>query len=298
MAKYLIIFGAGASFGSDSNNVPPLGSGLFSALQQFNPNDWGKIDGDLANSFQSDFEAAMPKVNSHALPPLQRVMADYFFRFQPTHNSLYYKLANLIAQKTWDGAFVTLNYERLLEISLLAAKINPFDKNTTTEKFIELCLPHGACNLFCESVKGLASAISFAGLNVQTNGPIIGIRDTNTFQQRIQNDAFPPVMSYFEPSKRTTSGANFIEAQRKRFIDLVNEAEKIAIVGLRVREHDKHIWEPLSKTKAKLIYCSGKSAGEEFSKWLEKNRNEKNDVILNSYFQDEFDNIIGELELQ
>ncbi|OGF30580.1 hypothetical protein A2533_04200 [Candidatus Falkowbacteria bacterium RIFOXYD2_FULL_35_9] len=298
MAKYLIIFGAGASFGSDSNNVPPLGSGLFSALQKFNPNGWGKIDGDLANSFQSDFEATMPKVNSHALPPLQRVMADYFFRFQPTHNNLYYKLANLIAQKTWDGAFVTLNYERLLEISLLAAKINPFDKNTTTEKFIELCLPHGACNLFCESVKGLASAVSFAGLNVQTNGPIIGIRDANTFQQRIQNDAFPPVMSYFEPSKRTTSGANFIESQRKRFAELVEGAEKIAIIGLRVREHDKHIWEPLSKTNAKIIYCAGNSAGDEFKKWSNKNREIKTDLlVLNSYFNEGFEELMKSIDL-
>lgn len=214
MAKYLIIFGAGASFGSDTSNTPPLGSDLFRALQQFNPDGWGKIDGELANSFKSDFEGAMTSVNSHALPPLQRAMAAYFFRFQPTQNNLYYKLSRLIAGKDWNGALVTLNYERLLETSLLAVKINPFDRNAHEMKFIELCLPHGGCNLFCESVKGLANAISFAGLNVQTNGPIIGIRDATIFQQRIQNDAFPPVMSYFEPSKRTTSGANFIEGQR------------------------------------------------------------------------------------
>lgn len=297
MARYIIIFGAGASFGSDTSNTPPLGSNLFRALQQFNPDGWGRIDGELATSFQADFEAAMPSVNSHALPPLQRAMAAYFFQFQPTTNNLYYKLAQRIAGKNWDGSFVTLNYERLLEISLLAAKINPFDRNAHETKFIELCLPHGGCNLFCESVKGLASAVSFAGLNVQTNGPIIGIRDATIFHQRIQNDAFPPVMSYFEPSKRTTSGANFIQEQRKRYEDLVNKAEKILIVGLRVREHDEHIWKPLSNAKATLIYCSGNSASEEFKKWANKNRNGKVDKVLAQYFSESFDQIIEELEL-
>lgn len=297
MAKHVIIFGAGASFGSDKTNTPPLGSNLFSALQQFNPDGWGRIDGELANAFQSDFEGAMTSVNSQALPPLQRAMAAYFFRFQPTQNSLYYKLSLLIAEKDWSGALVTLNYERLLEISLLVAKINPFDRNAHEEKFIELCLPHGGCNLFCESVKGLASAVSFSGLNVQTNGPIIGIRDTIIFQQRIQNDAFPPVMSYFEPSKRTTSGVNFIEGQRKRYEDLVNNAEKVIIVGLRIREHDEHIWKPLSNTKATLIYCSGNSAGEEFKKWAYKNRNGKIDKVLMQYFDESFDQLIKELEL-
>lgn len=298
MTKYLIIFGAGASFGSDNNNVPPLGSDLFFALQRFNPDGWGKIDGNLANSFQFDFETTMPLLNPHTMPPLQRAMAAYFFRFQPTQNSLYYKLANLIFQKAWDGALATFNYERLLEISLIAAGIQPFIRNAPNHKKpIELCIPHGACHIFCQAVRGSAQGISFSGPNITTNGPVEVIADPQVFQNRIVNDAFPPVMSYFEPAKRTTSGANFIEAQRIRFADLVDKAKKIAIIGLRVREHDKHIWEPLSKTNAKLIYCSGKSAGDEFSRWLEKNRNGKNDVILNSYFQDEFDNIINELEL-
>lgn len=299
MAKYLIIFGAGASYGSDNNNVPPLGSNLFSILQRFNPNGWGKIDGDLANSFQSDFEASMPLLNPHAMPPLQRAMAAYFFQFQPTQNSLYYKLANLIFQKTWDGALVTFNYERLLEISLMAAGVQPFIGNAPEHKKpIELCIPHGSCHIFCQAVRGSAQGISFSGLNITTNGPVEVIKDQQTFQNRIIIDTFPPVMSYFEPSKRTTSGANFIEAQRKRFAELVDKAEKIAIIGLRVREHDKHIWEPLSKTSAKIIYCAGNFAGDEFRKWSSENRNNKVDsLILNSYFKEGFSEIVKSIDL-
>jgi hypothetical protein len=34
---YLILLGAGASYGSSAHLVPPMGSGLFKELQRFNP---------------------------------------------------------------------------------------------------------------------------------------------------------------------------------------------------------------------------------------------------------------------
>ena len=44
MAKYLIIFGAGASYGSDTGGlIPPLGAQLFDELARYNPNGWGSI---------------------------------------------------------------------------------------------------------------------------------------------------------------------------------------------------------------------------------------------------------------
>ncbi len=42
---------------------------------------------------------------------------------------------------------------------------------------IELNLPHGCCHLFCESARGVAGAVSFAGLNVEINGEIKIISD-------------------------------------------------------------------------------------------------------------------------
>ena len=71
----LILFGAGASYGSDTSDTPPLGASLFAALQQFNPDAWGAIKGAAGEVFRSDFEEGMRQLgeaNSHALPPLQR----------------------------------------------------------------------------------------------------------------------------------------------------------------------------------------------------------------------------------
>lgn len=303
MAKNLIIFGAGASYGSDVDSItPPLGANLFDGLVSYNPNGWGQINGKLANDFKVDFEAGIVKLsqqNSHSLPVLQRVMAAYFFNFVPRSTNLYYLLAKKISETNWSGALVTLNYERLLELSLSAADIQPYIGSPPLNniKALELCLPHGCCHLFCESVRGSAGMISFAGMNVSTNGPIKAIGDSLEFKQRIQSDAFPPVMSYFEPDKHTTSGNNFILAQRQRFSELILEANTIILVGIHVREYDRHVWTPLASTKAKLVYLSGQKAGEEFFAWKNKCRKNEQDVIVSCYFKEGFSDLLKYVDL-
>lgn len=301
MSGKIIIFGAGASHGSDSSDlVPPLGENLLDQLARFNPPGWGKIPQEQFGLFQKDFEEGMREFGlkyPHALPPLQRAMAAFFFNFIPTTGSLYIKLAQRIKNKNWEGVLATFNYERLLELSLSYAQIRPvINKEPDSQSEIELVLPHGCCHLFCEAVRGSASGISFSGFGVSTDGPIRVIPNSQEFQQRIVSDAFPPVMSYFEPSKRTTSGVSFIKNQRERFANLVKQADKIGIVGLRVREHDLHIWEPVANSSAKIIYLSGASAGEEFRTWAIKN-NKEDYTILPYYFNDGFEDFCSSLDL-
>lgn len=299
MVKDLIIFGAGASHGSEDVNfwdgsalikkVPALGCDLFDDLQRFDPKGWGMIDGKLAAEFNKDFEKGMQFLSngdSFQMPPLQRVMADYFFRFLPGKQNLYIKLAERIKNTKWDGVLVTFNYERLLEISLCHVGLKvlcclsqqELDAQKTGET--ELCLPHGCCHLFC-SVKG--HGVSFSK-GVCTSGKILPINNFPEFLNRIKTDSFPPTMSYFEPQKQTATGVNFINQQRNRMKELVKEAENIVIIGIRVREHDVHIWDPLKKTDAKIIYCSGKESGEEFNVWRCKYRRDKCDVVINDFF--------------
>lgn len=310
--KNLIIFGAGASFGAgsasfgwDTSNpsekVPALGNALFFDLQRFNPEGWGKLSEEFAHEFKADFEKGIKKLSeesSHFLAPLQRAMAAYFFNFRARTNNLYIRLANKIKAASWDGAIVTLNYERLLEQSLCHVEMRPICGSIPEKpEDIELCFPHGCCHIFCDSVQGSSKGVSF-GIGVSTAGKISIIANPQDFFARIQKDAFPPVMSYFEPLKRTATGTNFIESQQSRFQALVDGAENIAIIGIQVRPHDKHIWNPLSKTNAKIIYCSGQAGGEVFDDWTTKERNKKNDIILYKYFADAFDEICGHLEIE
>lgn len=287
----LIIFGAGASTGSDANGVPPLGSGLFTELAIYAPNAWGALTQEQKNTLVSDFEAGMElisKENSHALPILQRAMAAYFFKFQPLTTNLYYKLAQKIKSAKWVGAIATLNYERLLEISLIDAGIRPVIGQSSTLDTTELCLPHGACHIFCQGIRASASGVSFSGVGVVFDGPVSVIAEPSAHRNEIESNAVPPVMSYFQPNKETSAGRNFITNQRNRFAQLVTEAKKIVIVGMKLRTHDTHIWEPIKKAGAEILYCSGKTAGVEYQIWSANNRQGKNDTILNGHFSNHF----------
>lgn len=301
MANSLILFGAGASYGSDSIGTPPLGAALFDELQHFNPPGWGRLPSDISDVFLDDFEAGMrnlSKSKSHAMPPLQRAMAAYFFNFIPRTTNLYVQLGRRIVDSKWKGAIATLNYERLLELSLLHVGLQPVVNTVPQgERHIELCLPHGCCHIFCETARGGSRAVSMSGVGISTSGRIIVITNPSEFLARITRDAFPPVMSYFEPQKRTTSGVNFIRSQRARWTSLVSEASIITLIGIRVRSDDEHIWNPLTQTKGELIYCSGARAAEEFDDWKRKFRSNADDRIIPDYFAESFDQICSEVGL-
>ncbi len=220
-------------------------------------------------------------------------MANYFFQFNPSKNNLYIKLSTKIINKNWDGAFVTLNYERLLEKSMFSNNI-ALSVGSSIGSKIEICFPHGCCHFFC-SVHGSGN-IQFSG-NVQTGGNIETVNDPFQFTQRIKNDPFPPVMSCFVPSKSTLSCANFIKSQRDRFDELVKNSKNITIIGILVREHDKHIWDSIAKTSASITYCAG-NGGKQYLKWTKKNRqNYQKNIILNTYWKESFDEICNNINL-
>lgn len=302
MPTFVFLFGAGASFGSDTHGTPPLGETLFDSLQSFNPNGWGALSPNFEDLFRNDFEEGMRQLSEmlpQTMPPLQRAMAAYFFIFIPRGSNLFVNLARKISQvQRWDGTLVTLNYDRLLELSLLHSNIRPVvNREPSNENEIELCLPHGCCHLFCESVRGNARGINMSGTGIQTSGPVIPISNPDSFNTRIRTDAFPPVMSYFEPHKRTLSGVNFINSQRDRWRIIANDASVIALVGIKVRPHDDHIWDPLKNTTARLVYCSGSEASIEFNEWANDARPQGDDLIIRSYFAEAFNSLSAELGL-
>jgi hypothetical protein len=162
---------------------------------------------------------------------------------------------------------------------------------------VELCLPHGCCHIFCDAVQGIASGVSFDGFNIQTDGPVSVIGDPREHRARVLQDAFPPVMSYFEPRKRTTAGHSFIEGQRQRWRSLAEQATTLIVVGVRVRPHDDHIWAPIASTSARVVYCGGSSGAAEYRAWATSARAHSKDNVLSGYFRDEFDAICAEADV-
>jgi len=303
MKMNLMIFGAGASHGSDYlDPLPPLGDKLLDELTIFAPDSWGRLPKKYKDACRTDFEQGIKLLSeeqSLSLSPLHRAMAAYFFHFRPRITNLYCRLGNLIKLSNWNmmGSLVTFNYERLLQMCLTASNLQPaVGVEKISDNQIELCLPHGTCNLFCAGIQALGN-IAFTGLSVSFDGGgVEQIIDPFKFQQHVTRDAIPPIMSYFEPQKRNPSGTSFISSQRKRYEELVLTSSKIAIIGLKVRPFDTHIWDPLANTQAEIVYCAGERGAAEFNDWAKKNR-EGNNKILNGYFTDCFDTICSELEI-
>ena len=133
--------------------------------------------------------------------------------------------------------------------------------------------------------------VTFSGVGVSVDGRVTVVGDPTQFSARVNGDAVPPVMSYFEPKKTTSAGVSFIRAQRERWSKLVISADVVAIVGAKVRPDDDHIWAPIGQTRAKLVYCAGPKAAKQFKEWASTSREGTSDVVLNGYFAEEFDTI-------
>ena len=302
MRSKVVVFGAGASFGSDTSETPPLGCNLFDQLAAFDTRGWGSLPNNLANIFRGDFEEGMKQVwqhNAYIVPVLQRMMAEFFFNFVPRDTNLYVSFARSLKNDPSSVSLVTFNYERLLELSLSHCGLQPVcNTPTLASNQVEVVFPHGCCHFFGRGVRGGGTGgVYFTAGAVTTTGTPDVVADRQEFLQRLQQDAIPPVMSYFEPDKRTTACVDFIERQRKRYADVIQAAEIVAIVGLKVRPHDNHIWDPLKSTTARLLYCSGISAGDEFRRWTSQSRPSCKDKILLGYFRESLGELCAELGL-
>ena len=66
MGNPLILFGAGASKGSDSRETPPLGRDLFKSLHRLCPDTWGRLGRCERSAFERDFEEGMATYHGSA----------------------------------------------------------------------------------------------------------------------------------------------------------------------------------------------------------------------------------------
>jgi len=295
MTTILFLFGAGASKGSEEKGiiVPALATELFKELKNSAPSTWGTLYSEYGDHLQLDFEKRMDIILDNCpeqISELQRDMARYFFRFSPSPNNLYIQLIKRLGIE--NISFASLNYDRLLEEAILRSEFFPnYKLEKDNAKEVNLCLLHGCCNLFLTGLDIPPGALHFTyGENVFDSSEIKIVRSSLEFQTELRSRALPPIMACFNQKKTSAVGKMFLEAQKVRFEQMVRSAELIVVVGVQVMEHDNHIWSPLEKTDAKIVYCSG-SGDESFKSWAKKFRRGKNDECLPGYFLDNFGNL-------
>lgn len=153
----IFLFGAGASHGADDilPESPPFGSHLYDKLARVYPGYWGALPEDIRQVFRRNFEDGMQLVYdriSVIIPELMRQMAIYFVQFRPASGQTLY--CRLIDTLNMRGSlepvlFSTLNYECVLELSLLGRRIqfNCFDPIDTNPN-VPVWKLHSSCNMF------------------------------------------------------------------------------------------------------------------------------------------------------
>ena len=100
-------------------------------------------------------------------------------------------------------------------------------------------------------------------------------------------------MSYVDPHKAAPSGLTFLKRQREIWCSWVQQAACVALVGVSVRNSnapDAHLWEPLRKTNAQILYVSPRD-GNAFQMWA-ADYGRHGDEMIPDTWNDAFDKII------
>jgi hypothetical protein len=287
----VVLFGAGASFGSGSvvPTPPPLGAGLFPVLHRLYAS-WRSIPDDAAKLFVPNFEAGMAAVTekySMAIAPLMQDMAIFFaaFGMRPEDDNLYLRLLRDTAARK-DLIWSTLNYECLLEIagSILTHPINYFAEPTDSSKELPVWKLHGSCNF---KVTGLEATrgVSFGG-GVVFGG---GIHPMNPGEVRAHykgTTALYPAMALYAKGKPIAMSPAPIQDAQKRWAERVRSADKVLLIGVRPNADDAHLWDPLKETDAAIAYVGGKS---ELDAWIAAHRSTKPTEYLGNRWTSTYD---------
>ncbi|MGB8953075.1 MAG: hypothetical protein WCC06_10480 [Candidatus Aminicenantales bacterium] len=328
--RRIFLFGAGASFGSDgmhlyqAGQLPPLGKDLFMSLSKdSNLKTWSHLPNEVKDLFESKtFEEAMNYLDTTAKWSEESFQRDldlfrYFSKFSPQRSNLYWKLAMLISRKlkdrSWSGAIVTLNYDRLLEESLMRNYVFTVVKGVTfyddnlppfnDNQLFEVCYPHGACQFFL-------GQNWFTGEGNVAFGPEARAEQTAGVNQILKKSNIPiacdkkqiPMICRYQSDKRPSVKNYFIDLQQERTKELFHHAESITMVGVYCScKTDHHIWSALARSNAIIHYLEPFIESQYlFREWAEKeNKKEGEDfVIKNNRFKDGFEYIkfINDLE--
>lgn len=284
----LILFGAGASFGSEPNGhpTPPLGPELFSHLEQKSA-FFSNIDVELKSVFKQDFEKGMseyinaPRMN---LPEFQRQLATFFYDYTPSASSAYAEILGIANPSR--TIFGTLNYDVLFEESALGLGFaTNYSDQRDNQKEVRLLKLHGGCNIWPMNF-GLRGNISMVGANVYVDVPCEFLNLEQSKARMLCPSGVPPVIAAYEPTKRVNVGRSTINNQQEMWAKAAIQATKIIIIGAKIHLSDGHIWNSLIESFSPIWYVGMPSDREAFDSLKHARGRKKKSYFLESTFLD------------
>ena len=297
-----------------NENVPPVGTNLLESLAHFD-HVWQNIrqqvheDGTDETNFELIMDQLARGRYDNALGRNWRnaayaTVARYFSRFQDIEGSVYDKLCAYLVGKQWTGTVFTLNYETLFlqaanrnDLSFQNPRIQTHPGRNTHDPYMSqrnqdsqgnryLHYPHGASNLFEPGLYGSSALpgiqVNYAALLEQSRNSEHAIEVNQAAAQRLSQ--VPRLMASYDTEKTKPFPTQFLKAEQKAFENHLEERtddDVVIILGCRAPQgnaFDEHIWEPLRRTTAKLVYCSGRNQAAAFNRWQTSLRPNMDDV--------------------
>ncbi len=283
----IILFGAGASFGSGDvyPYPPPLGNRLYLELRK-QYSEWASLPSDLDKKFESNFEEGMGEIISKygmAISPLMQRMAVYFagFSLRKYSNNLYVSLLRELKArgKLSETILTTLNYECLLETSAYVNQIEQsyFDVQPNSANIWKI---HGSCS-FRHSGMNATRGVRMSGYNLQGGFTIVNdLREIISYYNG--DTSLYPAMCLFAKDKPIHVSTDIILQQIERWQQLVLNAAKIIIIGVRPFKEDGHIWNFIANSDAQVVMVGSEN---EFMSWCERRRIGKRSKFLGPYWK-------------
>jgi hypothetical protein len=276
----VFIFGAGASYGAGDilPESPPLGFQLYRELARIYPGSWGALPEEVANALMSNFEDGMQIIYdrmSAAIPQLMREMAIYFVQFRPASGrTLYCRLIDVIRSlDILDRVlFSTLNYECVLERSLLAKQIgiNLFQAIAENAD-VPVWKLHGSCNMFATGIEATPGVMYSAG--VTFDGGIEALLDSNDVIGRcLVGTALAPVMCLYMRDKPLNVAPGAIKMLQSMWESSVRNSAAVFCVGVNPHVADAHIWQPIAEAPGDVYFVGGRTAFEHWQLTHRPNR--------------------------
>ncbi|MDQ2130612.1 hypothetical protein R4I72_18210 [Leclercia adecarboxylata] len=252
-----LIFGAGASFGSDSTSTPPLGNDLFASLNSLGGAFYELADESKKIFLDEGFESGMGALanDSSIINPLQNELAIYLSSFSVSNENAYCRLFHDNRRYMRYLFLLTLNYDLLIEHSLTKCGLNPvgYDINnlSTPSRLMKL---HGSSNF----VPDLGSnSISGTFINCGTFVETQSIKYLNGHgaikEWCSQNTVLSPVMCMYNKEKRAVFNSNYVESLKELYKGVISRSNAIVIIGVKYIPHDNHVWDSILQGGAFLL---------------------------------------------
>lgn len=284
----LMLFGAGASYGSEpdpSINTPPLGVNLFSRLAALG-GFTSRIPEEIAMVFKRDFEEGMALFNEKMSVNLQefhRELSLYLASFCPSPDSRYIRFLQKFGNR--NIIVSSLNYDMMLEeaASHIGLRVQyGLERNYGSLRILK---PHGSLNFWPDIPFENFRNIKISGPNsIAISAPVRPLDRQSSILRCQEDDSFSPAISMYAKGKRVPVCPEFVSQQQAMFEQACRRASRILLVGVRVMPEDQHVWRPLEKSAAEIVYFGSNQDEVELREWSSACKR-KNLAFVNGFFE-------------